>query len=1073
MNIFISHSSEDNKLAKRVVAELTKCQVDSHWIDFEVFKDASKIRSEINTGLENCDTFLLLWSKNAKPSIYVKEEIDAVCSPPYSEKIQKIIFKLDNTDLRPLDNILKYRKIDPAKIEESVKDVVTTYSKSFNEKYEIFRQTVRKHYENIPQYPEKPIISNFKKLENGAKYYVRQKYKNRSTHEFGEDVFDFSIRQIKLKLKQIQRKKELQIEYGESQKSLDEYQKIIDKLSEDGVSFKPEDLWNLENNIFKHEQIPNEFVQILKDIKDSKQKITKIKKSHDNIKKAEAKIRQIELIRQQIEENEREYKRLSSLDLAKASEKDLELRKSQIEKFPNTISELKTSLNHRLEEESKSKEIIRDESKNNETLEDVQLIITQLESKISSANESTQNAYASAKELLSKIKKYDSLKSHLSTIKSELNSLTQEKLIPITGDYGSGKSSLSNHIMNALCDYSSEDLVVFFIPLGSLPKNDEQSTNLKNDILNYINDEYDFYLTIEEYQKLIDSGKIVLILDALDELSDKLDSTIGQRNLERIIELAKDSVVLLTSRDTYLSETMDKKLFEYDDVIKIEDFELDEIEKFLSFKNSNETLVNDIMSLIRNDENIGKLARKPLFLNVINENSTKISQHRIINESVIFAILTERWIVHDPKIKEETDPVYKEELKKSREKISEILSFAKKGIDESISIDDIKVEVKHEMGRDDPDVVDKLEEYYKDAITSTFLVKEQDNTFRFVINPVREYFRARRIVNAIQNEDIDLLLNLSNMITSKETFDFIKGLLEIEWSIKPHLIKKINEDHDDVLQKLIEPYEEKPDVLLNALKKTQELKNNQNVSNILRILNISGKLPHSINLNNLNFENAELPNIDLFGCDLSNSNFTHANLKGANLCECDLSNTIFISSNLANTYFYDSILLKTNFSNSNLTLSNLRDSKIEQCNFYQSKLCFANLGNVYFENSILKKVDFSSSNLEKVDFSNGNLSECVFLQTDLKRTKISNTILRSTDFRGTDLKKVDFSYCDLYRANFSGSDLSNAILNRADLSRSVLSGVILENTDLHRTNLSDVVNLPITKDEAVERGAIF
>lgn len=66
-----------------------------------------------------------------------------------------------------------------------------------------------------------------------------------------------------------------------------------------------------------------------------------------------------------------------------------------------------------------------------------------------------------------------------------------------------------------------------------------------------------------------------------------------------------------------------------------------------------------------------------------------------------------------------------------RQRISEILAITEYRESKPIGIEDIKSEVKTELQYADPEADLRLNQYYKDAVNSTFLVKEVES----LLNP--------------------------------------------------------------------------------------------------------------------------------------------------------------------------------------------------------------------------------------------------------------------------------------------------------------------------------------------------
>ncbi|MFB5619799.1 MAG: pentapeptide repeat-containing protein [Nitrosopumilus sp.] len=531
---------------------------------------------------------------------------------------------------------------------------------------------------------------------------------------------------------------------------------------------------------------------------------------------------------------------------------------------------------------------------------------------------------------------------------------------------------------------------------------------------------------------------------------------------------------------------MEKKLFEYNNLIKIQDFDDAEIDRYLHrYLEGNQTKITEIKKYINSDTVIQQLSRKPLFLNVIYSNFKKLQNYRIINESAFLSILTDKWIHHDSKIREESNLEKKESLINSRKEISKILAFAKKGIDEPIGIDDIKAEVSTKLGEKDPDAVDKLEEYYKDAVSSTFLIKEENQTYRFILNPVREFFIARRIVDDINNNDPESILEHVKIISSNETFDFIKGIIDIEWAIKPHVLPQSLEElkniqiPDDVktnfenYEKKLLNFENKSYVLLSTIERIRDKKIRYNASNLLKILLSTGNVPKRINLSNLDLSGANIPNMDFTGSNLSNSNLSNANLRGVNFSEANLTNCKLESSNLTGVVFSNANLTSTKLRNSNVNNAIFFESIVKQTDFTKANLSHSNFQHAEIDNARFYYADLTYSKLGSLDFGKLNVKGVILMGTDLSQVRLTYASLDDCDFRGTVLSGLNLSNSKLRHAKFNGVDLTRTELHNSDLSHADMSGSTLTHTDIDRAILTDVHNLPISFDEAVERGAIF
>ena len=319
------------------------------------------------------------------------------------------------------------------------------------------------------------------------------------------------------------------------------------------------------------------------------------------------------------------------------------------------------------------------------------------------------------------------------TYQDKIKKLKKEHIIPIVGDYGSGKTFFAHKIAYELSKVSS-DFSIFCVPLGELQKHNDLNDHLKEDVFNYVKQEHALKISFEAFTKEITKGKIIFVLDALDELSTKLDKEISQTHLKHVVELSKECVVVLTGRHTYFTKDMEQ-LFDHDELIKLLDFNEKEIQTFLHKALPNNQLkIKDIREVI-DEKRIDTLATKPLFLFVICKHFEELNKYSIINEAVILRTLTEEWIRHDV-IKKNIDSEKKSQIIEERQRISEVLAFRCYSEGKPISLNSIREEVDREL---EYNATKSISQYYKDAVNSTFLVKESEDRFRFIVKPIAEY----------------------------------------------------------------------------------------------------------------------------------------------------------------------------------------------------------------------------------------------------------------------------------------------------------------------------------------------
>ena len=100
--VFISHNKKDKEFASQIAVFLATEKI-STWFDEWEISAGDSILDEIENGLKSCTHFVILWSKNAATSNWVREELKSVLIEAIEKKSIKIIpILLDDTEKPPL-----------------------------------------------------------------------------------------------------------------------------------------------------------------------------------------------------------------------------------------------------------------------------------------------------------------------------------------------------------------------------------------------------------------------------------------------------------------------------------------------------------------------------------------------------------------------------------------------------------------------------------------------------------------------------------------------------------------------------------------------------------------------------------------------------------------------------------------------------------------------------------------------------------------------------------------------------------------------------------------------------------
>ena len=118
-------------------------------------------------------------------------------------------------------------------------------------------------------------------------------------------------------------------------------------------------------------------------------------------------------------------------------------------------------------------------------------------------------------------------------------------------------------------------------------------------------------------------------------------------------------------------------------------------------------------------------------------------------------------------------------------------------------------------------------------------------------------------------------------------------------------------------------------------------------------------------------------------------------------------------------------------------------------------------------------LDFNYSDLQNKNLADANLSRTTFRVAHLEGANFEGANLRRADFHGAYLNHTKLIRTNLCKSNMSDANLSYADLTRANLSYADLTSANTDNTVFVDTDLSHTIKLPFSRDEALNRGALF
>jgi len=149
-NVFISHNKKDSEIAREIALFLAAEDI-SVWFDEWIISAGDSIIEGINSGLSGCTHFIIIWSKNAAKSNWVKKELESVLAKAIKEKSPRIVpIKIDETNLPPLLLNVKYIKYNDGS--ESDREYIVETISGSKPSQNFIKAVVKKYNELIYEY---------------------------------------------------------------------------------------------------------------------------------------------------------------------------------------------------------------------------------------------------------------------------------------------------------------------------------------------------------------------------------------------------------------------------------------------------------------------------------------------------------------------------------------------------------------------------------------------------------------------------------------------------------------------------------------------------------------------------------------------------------------------------------------------------------------------------------------------------------------------------------------------------------------------------------------------------------
>ena len=346
------------------------------------------------------------------------------------------------------------------------------------------------------------------------------------------------------------------------------------------------------------------------------------------------------------------------------------------------------------------------------------------------------------------------------------------KRIAVLGNFGTGKTSLCNIFLKRLVEEYKADTKKRIPILISL-KDFRSGLDIDQLITNHLQKLPGININLHLCKELQKLGRFIFILDGLDEMATKVDRIVINENLRELDRLYKeaDNYYIITCRTHFFQERIsDEFLIDYR-VLYLTEWSGQDLEKYLKKRFSDEG--QKFLKKINAYPAIKELARTPIFLDMIINTISRITEKDALNVLRLYKTYTDDWI--------EMQSKRRGSVMSSRQRAAFLAELSSK-----IYLSDrstIHFTELYNVSKEISGYIDntRIDYFDTDARTSTFITKDGEGNYGFFHPSFMEFFCAGKLIFEINEGNKNLI---SHKELSIEIFGFINFSLISEIGLK-------------------------------------------------------------------------------------------------------------------------------------------------------------------------------------------------------------------------------------------------------------------------------------------------
>ena len=313
--------------------------------------------------------------------------------------------------------------------------------------------------------------------------------------------------------------------------------------------------------------------------------------------------------------------------------------------------------------------------------------------------------------------------------------------IILLGDFGSGKTTFLRYYAHILAERHLKDPISNRFPVFADLKNYKTVGSLEQLISRELV-RHGVTTELNITEDVLLRRKLVLILDAFDEMSLTVDRFEVQRNLQQIKNiLSTPGAVIVSCRTHFFRDKVEESQLEALAPVHVQNWNKNQIIEYLKKMAGPDW--RKALKFIRKTYNLQQLAQTPLFLRMIVRSLDKLSQQSVRSVE-LYTVYTNEWI---------NSQVYKAVL--DRDQKTEIMEdLAWKMVCEGrpyISWTELRNLIQRRYGLS----VTEIDRFDNDIRTCSFLHRPPESTvYAFIHSSFMEFFVAQRLAKLVKENNI-------------------------------------------------------------------------------------------------------------------------------------------------------------------------------------------------------------------------------------------------------------------------------------------------------------------------------